>query len=35
MNIIQTEYKGNDVSDNDDASDQQIDSSSHAPSEIT
>ena len=33
MNIIQTEYKGDDASDN--VSDNQIDSSSHAPSDIT
>ena len=35
MNIIQTEYKGDDASDNDGASDNQIDSSSHAPTEVT
>lgn len=33
MNIIQTEYKGEDASE--DFSDYQIDSSSHAPSDIT
>jgi len=33
MNIIQTEYKGDDASDN--VSDNQIDSFSHAPSDIT
>ena len=33
MNIIQTEYKGDDASE--DFSDYQIDSTSHAPSDIT